>query len=285
MNARTSYTSSARNVDPNSEAGLLQQHADLVKRIAFHVAARLPSSVDVEDLIQAGVIGLIEAARHYNGERGASFETYAGIRIRGAMMDELRRGDWAPRSVHRRHREISGAMKTIEQRNGREATESEVIAELNLTPEAYRAALQDAVQCQVLSLDEPPEGSDDPFEAADPNENPLQSLERDEFQSNLARAIGALPEREKMVLSLYYDDEMNLREIGAVLDVSESRVCQIHGQALLRIRGQLQDWAGVARTPKTRKNADKSADKAVSAKAPSKPKGAAVYAGEQARAA
>ena len=209
MNARTSYAATTRNLDPKSEAGLVQQHADLVKRIAYHVAARLPASVDVEDLIQAGVIGLIEAARHYNGERGASFETYAGIRIRGAMMDELRRGDWAPRSVHRRHREISGAMKTIAQREGREAREDEVIAELKLTPEAYRTALQDAVQCQVLSLDAPPDGSDDPFEAADPNHTPLESLERDEFQANLARAIAALPEREKMVLSLYYDDEMN----------------------------------------------------------------------------
>jgi RNA polymerase sigma factor for flagellar operon FliA len=285
MNARTSYTTTTRNLDPTSEAGLVQLHADLVKRIAFHVAARLPASVDVEDLIQAGVIGLIEAARHYNGERGASFETYAGIRIRGAMMDELRRGDWAPRSVHRRHRDISGAMKTIEQRNGREATESEVIAELNLTPEAYRAALQDAVQCQVLSLDEPPEGSDDPFEAADPNENPLQALERDEFQSNLARAIAALPEREKMVLSLYYDDEMNLREIGAVLDVSESRVCQIHGQALLRVRAQLQDWAGVARTEKKKKSADKNGDKAGAGRPPANGRPATAFASQQARAA
>lgn len=261
MNARTSYAATTRNLDPKSEAGLVQQHADLVKRIAYHVAARLPASVDVEDLIQAGVIGLIEAARHYNGERGASFETYAGIRIRGAMMDELRRGDWAPRSVHRRHREISGAMKTIAQREGREAREDEVIAELKLTPEAYRTALQDAVQCQVLSLDAPPDGSDDPFEAADPNHTPLESLERDEFQATLARAIAALPEREKMVLSLYYDDEMNLREIGAVLDVSESRVCQIHGQALLRIRGQLQDWAGTPRSSKAKKSAEKSAEK------------------------
>ncbi len=261
MNARNCYTTTTRAVDPRSEAGLVQQHADLVKRIAFHVAARLPASVDVEDLIQAGVIGLLEAARHYNGERGASFETYAGIRIRGAMMDELRRGDWAPRSVHRRHREISGAMKTIEQRVGREAREDEIIAELKLTPEAYRAALQDAVQCQVLSLDEPPEGSDDPFEAADPNENPLQSLERDEFQMRLARAIATLPEREKLVLSLYYDDEMNLREIGAVLEVSESRVCQIHGQALLRVRAQLQDWAAADQKPKSRRSADKATDK------------------------
>lgn len=261
MSLATAYTTMKPARNASAEAALLQQHAELVKRIAYHVAARLPPSVDVDDLIQAGVIGLIEASRHYNGERGASFETYAGIRIRGAMMDELRRGDWAPRSVHRRHREISGAMKAIEQREGREAHEDEIISALNLTPEAYRAAIQDAVQCQVLSLDAPPEGSDDPFEAPDPNHSPLEAIERDEFQSRLVQAIAALPERERMVLSLYYDEELNLREIGAVLDVTESRVCQIHGQALLRVRSQLQEWAGAsAATPikkagRPRKNA------------------------------
>jgi len=232
--------------DRQSEALLVKTHAELVKRIAYHIAARLPPSVDVEDLIQAGVIGLIEAARHFSGDRGASFETYAGIRIRGAMMDELRRGDWAPRSVHRRHREIAGAMKTIAQREGREAREEEVMAELQLTPEIYRAALADAVQCQMLSLDEPPTGSDDPFEAPDHSDTPLEHIEREEFHAKLAQAIRSLPEREGHVLSMYYDDEMNLREIGAVLDVSESRVCQIHGQALLRIRSQMQEWLGAA---------------------------------------
>jgi RNA polymerase sigma factor for flagellar operon FliA len=253
MSADIAYTKMAPRRAPNAEAELVQQHADLVKRIAYHVAARLPASVDVEDLIQAGVIGLIEAARHYNGERGASFETYAGIRIRGAMMDELRRGDWAPRSVHRRHREIAGAMKAIEQREGREAREHEIIAELGLTPEAYRIAIQDAVQCQVLSLDEPPDGSDDPFEAPDPSGSPLEALEHDEFRNRLASAIANLPERERLVLALYYDEELNLREIGAVLDVTESRVCQIHGQALLRIRSQLQDLAGGAAEKPARK--------------------------------
>ena len=253
--ASSSYSAQSRSAAARAEAALVAQHSDLVRRIAYHVAARLPASVDVEDLIQSGVIGLIEAARHYNGERGASFETYAGIRIRGAMMDELRRGDWAPRSVHRRHREIAGAMKTISQREGREAREDEIIAELQLTPEIYRAALADAVQCQVLSLDAPPEGSDDPFETADHGPTPQQQLERSEFHAHLAQAIASLPERERLVLSLYYDDEMNLREIGAVLDVSESRVCQIHGQALLRVRAQLADWAGApAKKPKAAKD-------------------------------
>lgn len=226
-----------------SEADLVREYSDLVRRIAYHIAARLPPSVDVEDLIQSGLIGLIEAGRQYNGDRGASFETYAGIRIRGAIMDELRRGDWAPRSVHRRHREIVAAMRDIEQRTGREAREEEVIEELGITPEAYRAALRDAVQCQVLSLDAPRD--DDQTldnECPAPGGTPADDLELEDRQKALAASIGSLPERERLVLSLYYDEEMNLREIGAVLGVSESRVCQIHGQALLRVRGKLSEW-------------------------------------------
>lgn len=247
MTSPKRYSSQSHTV----EADLVRDHADLVKRIAYHVAARLPPSVDVEDLIQAGIVGLIEAARHYNGERGASFETYAGIRIRGAIMDELRRGDWAPRSVHRRHREIAGAMRSIEQRTGREAREEEVIKELGMTPEVYHAALQDAVQCQVLSLDAPTADGEPGFDAVDSSCEPLSTLEEEEFQESIATAINELPERERLVLSLYYNEEMNLREIGAVLDVSESRVCQIHGQALLRLRARLTEWSAAQRTRAT----------------------------------
>jgi len=225
-----------------TEASLVTEHSDLVRRIAYHVAARLPPSVDVEDLIQAGIVGLIEASRHYNGERGASFETYASIRIRGAIMDELRRGDWAPRSVHRRHREIANAIRTIEQRTGREAREEEILAELEMDADQYHAALRDAVQCQVLSLDSPFDDDHGEMDCPDHTAGPLENLEATQFQSHLADAIRALPERERLVLSLYYEQELNLREIGAVLNVSESRVCQIHGQALLRLRGKLPDW-------------------------------------------
>jgi RNA polymerase sigma factor for flagellar operon FliA len=230
-----------------AEAALVREHGELVRRIAHHIAARLPPSVDVDDLIQAGIIGLLEAARHYNGERGASFQTYAGIRIRGAMMDELRRGDWAPRSVHRRLREISTAISAIEQRTGREAKESEVAAALGLGLDEYRHALQDAVQCRVLSIDaRGSDGEDAGIDAPDGSAGPLEALQNEEFRGQLACAIRDLPERERTVLALYYQEELNLREIGAVLGVSESRVCQIHGQALLRLRARLSDWHAVA---------------------------------------
>jgi len=227
-----------------SEAQLVQRHAGLVRRIALHLAARLPASVELDDLIQAGTIGLIEAARHYSGERGASFETYAGIRIRGNMLDELRHTDWAPRSVHRRLREAMEAMRAIEQQTGRPAKDTETAARMGVSLSEYHEIVQDAARCQVLSLDA---GRDDEEEretidCADPSAGPLDLLQRDEFRRALAANIDQLPERERLVLSLYYDDELNLKEIGAVLEVSESRVCQIHGQALLRLRSRLGDW-------------------------------------------
>lgn len=239
------------------EDSLVQEHAELVRRIAGHVAARLPPSVDVDDLVQAGTVGLIEAGRHYDGERGASFKTYASIRIRGAIVDELRRGDWAPRSVHRRHREISAAVQSVERRTGREAREDEVVRELGITAQAYHAALRDAVQCQVLSLSAPDDDDEDGFDPADTSGGPLDRLEQAEFRRSLAHAIGELPPRERQVLALYYDEELNLREIGAKLEVSESRVCQIHGQALLRLNEQLRAWRSIppASQRKTRSRA------------------------------
>ncbi|SFF43953.1 RNA polymerase, sigma 28 subunit, SigD/FliA/WhiG [Fontimonas thermophila] len=242
---RPEYAASAPNagsaVVPD-ETELVRRHADLVRRIAHHLAARLPSSVEIDDLIQAGIIGLIEAARHYSGDRGASFETYAGIRIRGAMLDELRATDWAPRSVHRRLREVAEAIREIEQATGRDARESEIAEKLGISLGEYHEIIQDGARCQVLSLDAGGEDGNETLDAPDPSDSPLEALQRREFHAALAEAIAGLPERERLVLSMYYDDEMNLREIGEVLDVSESRVCQIHGQALVRLRARLKEW-------------------------------------------
>ncbi|MEQ1439314.1 RNA polymerase sigma factor FliA [Fontimonas sp. SYSU GA230001] len=227
---------------PVSEAELVRRHADLVRRIAHHLAARLPASVEIDDLIQAGVIGLIEAVRHYSGDRGASFETYAGIRIRGAMLDELRATDWAPRSVHRRLREVAEAIRAIEQATGRDARESEVAERMGISLKEYQEIVQDGARCQVLSLDVGGDEGNQTLDAPDPAAGPLDELQRREFQDALVTAVAGLPERERLVMSLYYDDELNLKEIGQVLDVSESRVCQIHGQALMRLRARLLDW-------------------------------------------
>lgn len=223
---------------------LIREHAPLVRRIALHLAARLPASVEVDDLIQSGLIGLLDAARHYQGERGASFETYAGIRIRGAMLDELRRSDWTPRSVHRQMREAAQIIHRLEQQTGHAARETDVAAHLGLGLPEYQRLLQDAARCQLSSLTAPEDGEDGPreidIEAL--GATPAEHFESGEFQARLAAAIALLPERERLLMSLYYEQELNLREIGAVLEVTESRVCQMHGQALLRLRARLPDW-------------------------------------------
>lgn len=222
----------------------VRQYAYLVKRIAHHLIARLPASVQLDDLIQAGTIGLLEAAQKYDGDKGASFETYAGIRIRGAMVDEMRRGDWVPRSVHRNSRRIHQAMQAVEARTGRDASDSEIAAELDIELGEYHAMASDAVAGRLFSYEDLCDEEEGPAKAPiDPNgANPLDSVQRTALQAALAEAIDELPERERLVLSLYYNEEMNLKEIGLVLNVSESRVCQIHSQAALRLKKKLSGW-------------------------------------------
>jgi RNA polymerase sigma factor for flagellar operon FliA len=220
----------------NEGDALVMRHAELVKRIAYHLAGRLPPSVDVSDLIQAGMLGLLEAAAHYAADRGASFETYAGIRIRGAMIDALRKLDWAPRSVHRKARAAAAAIREIEKETGRDARDGEVAERLGLALEEYHAIVQDAASCRLASLDEAVEAV-----TAD-DSDPFREVAEEGFRQALARAIDALPEREKLVMSLYYSDGLNLKEIGAVLKVTESRVCQLHGQALVRLKARLAAW-------------------------------------------
>jgi RNA polymerase sigma factor FliA len=225
---------------------LVRRHAPLVRRIAYHLMGRLPSSVDVSDLIQSGMIGLLEAAKNFATDRGASFETYAGIRIRGAMLDELRRTDWTPRSVHRKAREVAEVIRQIETETGAEAGDAEVIRRLGISADEYHQVLADAACVRLLSLTSADDGDDSSvMDVADEAAlEPSQGIERDGMREALAGAIGNLPEREQLVMSLYYEQELNLKEIGAVLGVSESRVCQIHGQAVLRLRARLKDWRG-----------------------------------------
>lgn len=224
----------------------VEQYAPLVKRIAHHMMMRMPASVQVEDLIQAGMIGLIEASTKYDASKGASFETYAGIRIRGSIVDEMRRGDWAPRSVHRNARRVQEAMSQVEAKTGRDATDQEVATQLEMTLDEYHSILQDSNGTRLFSYEEAV-GDDDSRLAQDTSvtacQNPQQGIQKESLKQSLAQAIKSLPEREQLVLALYYDEELNLKEIGHILGVSESRVSQIHSQAALRLRGRLQDWA------------------------------------------
>lgn len=236
MNGVSMYTDHSPQL---SQSALVEAHAGLVKRIAYHLIARLPHTVEVDDLIQAGMLGLLDAAQQYNADQGASFETYAGIRIRGAMLDEIRRNDWAPRSVHRKAREIAETLHQLEQQLGRPPHDQEVADAMAMTLDDYHQQLHDAAGHQVFSLEELNDHQDS---LTDQDADPDTALRDGSFRQSLAAAIDQLPERERLMMSLYYNDELNLKEIGQILGVSESRVSQIHSQTVLRLRGKLQDW-------------------------------------------
>ncbi|MEW9797525.1 RNA polymerase sigma factor FliA [Alteromonas sp. CYL-A6] len=222
---------------------LVERHAPLVKRIAHHLMARLPASVLVDDLIQSGMIGLLEAARNFDGSKGASFETFAGIRIRGAMLDEIRKGDWTPRSVHRNSRAITDAIAQVEGETGRDARDAEIAAKMNVSLQDYHQMLNEVNAGKLVGIEDLGVSEDViTTEQNRGNDTPLEDLMQGAFQKALAHAITTLPEREAIVLSLYYDEELNLREIGEVLEVSESRVSQIHSQAMLKLKSRMKSW-------------------------------------------
>jgi RNA polymerase sigma factor for flagellar operon FliA len=224
---------------------LVLKYADLVKRIAYHLVSRMPPNVEVDDLIQSGMIGLLDAAKHYSATKGANFETYAGIRIRGAMLDEVRKSDWTPRSVHRNMRQMADVVRKIENGKGHDATPTDIAEGLGVSIDEYHKLVQDAASCRLFSFDQMGTSEDESSpadHARDERPGPFDHIEDSGFRDAMAKAIETLPEREKLVLSLYYDEDMNLREIGEVLEVSESRVCQIHGQALVRLRARLAEW-------------------------------------------
>lgn len=225
---------------PSNHNERVEQHASLVKRIACHLINRLPASVQLEDLVQAGMIGLLEASRNYDERQGASFETYAGIRIRGSMLDEIRKNDWAPRSVHRKARMVAEAVREIENDVGRDARDTEIAESLEMSLPEYYKILQDNSYHKVLSFEDLGIGDESILETMSDNApGILDGLQREDMQRLLSDAIATLPERERLVMALYYDEELNLREIGAVMGVSESRVSQIHSQAVIRLQARL----------------------------------------------
>lgn len=224
----------------------IQEYAPLVQRLAHHLAARLPASVQIDDLVQAGMMGLMEAVKRYEASQGTQFETYASQRIRGAMLDELRGNDWLPRGLRRKQRTIEQAMARLEQKHGRAPAEREVAAELQVSLEQYQEMLAETRGAQLLYAEDfgDPESSGSLFEhhSADAGAEPFARLKDERLRRAVAAAIEKLPEREKTVMGLYYEQELNFREIAALLGVTESRVCQLHTQAIARLRGRLRDW-------------------------------------------
>jgi RNA polymerase sigma factor for flagellar operon FliA len=223
----------------------VQQYGPAVRRAAAQLAARLPANVDIDDLVQAGMIGLLDAVSRFDPSHGAQFETFAMQRVRGAMLDELRGTDWMPRSVRRSQRIIERAVHAAEQTLQRPPTEAEIAAQLQMPLAEYQKLLLDAKGAQLVYLEDAGEDGEESFlERALPSNTPppLERLGDQQFRAALVEGIERLPEREKLAMSLYYEEGLNLKEIGAVLGVTESRVSQLHSQSVARLRAQLKHW-------------------------------------------
>jgi len=223
---------------------LFHQHVPLVRRIAHHMIAKLPPNVELDDLIQVGMIGLNDALSRYEVAQGVQFETFASQRIRGAMLDELREGDWMSRSSRKSQKDIEHALHRLEQRLGRTPLESEIAAELGMSLEDYQALLSKVRGTQLVYLedfhhDDEDEGFLDRH-VADEGADPMAVLRDQRLRASLVEAIKALPEREQYIMGMYYEHDMNLKEIAAVLGVTESRVCQLHSQAIARLRTKMR---------------------------------------------
>ena len=236
MSKASAYTSL------DNKALIVEQYASLVKKIAHHLLARLPASVQLDDLLQAGMMGLLEASSKFDANKGAKFETFAGIRIRGSMLDEIRRGDWVPRSVHRNQRRVAQVIDELEQELGRDAKDDEIAQRLDMTLDEYHHILNDVSVGKIIGIEDLGVSADVISYDDGVKDNTYESIAEDQFHSALVAAIKLLPERDGLVLSLYYDEALNLKEIGAILEVSESRVSQILSQAMLRLKAKLKHW-------------------------------------------
>jgi len=224
---------------------LLKQYSPLVRRLAHQMIAKLPANVELDDLVQVGMIGLTDALSRFDAGQGVQFETFATQRIRGAMLDELRGGDWLSRGTRRQQREIEDAVHKAEQKLGRAPSESEVAAQMGVSLAEYQEALTRVRGTQLVYLEDIGGGEDgDDYldrHVVDLANNPSLQLQDQRMRTALVEAIKALPEREAYVMSMYYEHDMNLKEIAAVLKVTESRVCQLHSQAIARLRVKLRE--------------------------------------------
>jgi len=235
------YTAKGQ-LDPNA---MLKQYSPLVRRLAHQMIAKLPANVELDDLIQVGMIGLNDALGRFDAAQGVQFETFATQRIRGAMLDELRGGDWMSRGDRRHQRSIEAAVHKLEQKLQRAPSESEIADEMGMLLGDYQELLGKVRGTQLFYLEDLSGDDGDDYldrHVADEGANPLAMLQDQRMREALVEAIGKLPEREQYVMSMYYEHDMNLKEIAAVLGVTESRVCQLHSQSIARLRSKLREW-------------------------------------------
>jgi len=225
---------------------LLKQYSPLVRRLAHQMIAKLPANVEIDDLIQVGMIGLSDALSRFDAAQGVQFETFATQRIRGAMLDELRGNDWMSRGDRRHQRNIEAAVHKLEQRHGRAPSESEIAREMGLSLTEYQELLGKVRGTQLIYLEDMSgdENDDDYLDrhVSDAEANPMARLQDQRMREALVEAIKNLPEREQQIMSMYYEHDMNLKEIAAVLGVTESRICQLHSQSIARLRARLREW-------------------------------------------
>lgn len=225
---------------------MLRQYSPLVRRLAHQMIAKLPANVEIDDLIQVGMIGLTDALNRFDAGQGVQFETFATQRIRGAMLDELRGADWLSRGTRKQQRDIESAVHKLEQRLGRAPQESEIAKEMGMTLADYQEMLGKVRGTQLIYLEDMSgeDGDNDYLDrhVSDEGNDPLSLLQDQRMRHALVEAIKNLPEREQYVMSMYYEQDMNLKEIAAVLGVTESRVCQLHSQSIARLRVKLREW-------------------------------------------
>jgi RNA polymerase sigma factor for flagellar operon FliA len=240
-------------MDKEKRDEFIMKYAPLVKNIVERISARLPSHLMVkEDLINVGVIGLISSIEKFDKKRNVKFETYASFRIRGAVLDELRARDWMPRSTRNKHSKLEESFSSLQKMLGRPPDEEEMCRYLNISLEKYHKVLDEAKGITLLSSEDLPPDYRETYKHYDflediEQKNPFSFLATNELKGILKKAIDALPEKERLVLSLYYYEELTMKEIGRVVNLTESRVCQLHTQAIFRLRGSLKELRGVYR--------------------------------------
>lgn len=211
-------------------------HKSLVRKIALHIKRRLPSHIDLDDLMQAGFVGLLEARKQYKSNMGTTFDTFASIRIRGSIIDSLRKNSWGTRETIRNMRRISDAISKIEQRNHKQPSTEEIAEELGISVDEHMQMCQQISICNVVSIDVI---DDDYSLLGDAAADPSEITQQDDFIQHIKDILVTLPEREQMVLSLYYIEEFTFKQIGEILDLTEARICQLHSQSISRIQGKI----------------------------------------------